>query len=76
MKYGVISIVLRISTHLQLVTILMLLVKYLVIFYVVDLCNKSYVYIMVTTARLMQTIKLLQFDLLTHSLDNFLISLI
>ena len=40
MKYGDISLVLCISTRLQLVTILSLLVKYLVIFHA-DLCNKS-----------------------------------
>ena len=40
-KYGVISLVLCISTRLQLVTILTLLVKYLVIFHA-DPCNKSY----------------------------------
>ena len=43
-KYGVISLVLCISTRLRLVTILSLLVKYLVIFHV-DPCNKSYIYI-------------------------------
>ena len=42
-KYGVISLVLCISTHLRLVTILSLLVKYLVIFHA-DPCNKSYIY--------------------------------
>ena len=41
-KYGVISLVLCISTRLRLVTILSLLMKYLVIFHV-DPCNKSYV---------------------------------
>ena len=41
-KYGVISLVLCISTHLRLVTILTLLVKYLVIFHS-DPCNKSYI---------------------------------
>ena len=40
-KYGVISLVLCISTCLRLVTILSLLVKYLVIFHA-DPCNKSY----------------------------------
>ena len=40
-KYGVISLVLCISTRLRLVTILTLLVKYLVIFHA-DPCNKSY----------------------------------
>ena len=40
-KYGVISLVLCISTHLWLDTILSLLVKYLVIFHA-DPCNKSY----------------------------------
>ena len=40
-KYGVISLVLCISTHLRLMTILLLLVKYLIIFHS-DLCNKSY----------------------------------
>ena len=40
-KYGVISLVLCISTRLRLVTILSLLVKYLVILHA-DLCNKSY----------------------------------
>ena len=40
-KYGVISLVLCISTRLRLVTILSLLVKYLVIFHA-DRCNKSY----------------------------------
>ena len=40
-KYGDISLVLCISTRLQLVTILSLLVKYLVIFHA-DPCNKSY----------------------------------
>ena len=74
-KYGVISLVLCISTRLRLVTILTLLVKYIVIFHT-DPCNKSYIFIMVTMATLMQTTKLLQFDLLTHTLDNFLISLI
>ena len=42
-KYGVISLVLCISTRLRLVTILMLLMKYLVIFHA-DPCNKSYIY--------------------------------
>ena len=41
MKYGVISLVLYISTRLQLMTVLSLLVKYLVIFHA-DPCNKSY----------------------------------
>ena len=41
-KYGDISLILCISTRLQLVTILSLLVKYLVIFHA-DLCNKSYI---------------------------------
>ena len=41
-KYGVISLVLRISTRLRLVTILSLLVKYLVILHA-DPCNKSYI---------------------------------
>ena len=40
-KYGVISLVVCISTRLRLVTILSLLVKYLVIFHA-DPCNKSY----------------------------------
>ena len=40
-KYGVISLVLCISTRLLLVTILSLLVKYLVIFHA-NPCNKSY----------------------------------
>ena len=44
MKYGVISLVLCISTHLRFVTILMLLVKDLVILHA-DPCNKSYIYI-------------------------------
>ena len=39
-KYGVISLVLCISTRLRLVRILSLLVKYLVILHA-DLCNKS-----------------------------------
>ena len=43
-KYGVISLVLCISTRLRLVTILSLLVKYLVILHA-DPCNKSYVYV-------------------------------
>ena len=38
-KYGVISLVLCISTRLRLVTILTLLMKYLVIFHA-DSCNK------------------------------------
>ena len=42
-KYGVISLVLCISTRLWLVTILSLLMKYLVIFHA-DPCNKSYIY--------------------------------
>ena len=42
-KYGVISLVLCISTRLRLVTKLSLLVKYLVIFHA-DPCNKSYIY--------------------------------
>ena len=41
-KYGVITLVLCISTRLRLVTILTLLVKYLVIFHA-DPCNKSYI---------------------------------
>ena len=41
-KYGDISLVLCISTRLRLVTILLLLVKYLVIFHA-DPCNKSYI---------------------------------
>ena len=41
-KYGVISLVLCISTRLRLVTILSLLMKYLVIFHA-DPCNKSYI---------------------------------
>ena len=41
-KYGVISLVLCISTRLRLVTILSLLVKYLVIFHA-DPCNKSHI---------------------------------
>ena len=40
-KYGDISLVLCISTRLRLVTIPLLLTKYLVIFHA-DLCNKSY----------------------------------
>ena len=43
-KYGVISLVLCISTRLRLVTILMSLMKYLVIFQA-DLCNKSYIHL-------------------------------
>ena len=43
-KYGVISLVLCISTRLRLITILSLLVKYGVIFHA-DPCNKSYIYI-------------------------------
>ena len=43
-KYGVISLVLCISTRHRLVTILTLLVKYLVIFHA-DPCNKSYEFI-------------------------------
>ena len=42
-NYGVISLVLCISTRLLLVTILSLLVKYLVIFHA-DPCNKSYIH--------------------------------
>ena len=42
-KYGVISLVLCISTRLRLVTILSLLVKFLVILHA-DLCNKSYIF--------------------------------
>ena len=42
-KYGVISLVLCISTRLRLVTILSLLLKYLVIFHA-NPCNKSYIF--------------------------------
>ena len=42
-KYGVISLVLCISTRLRLVTILSLLVTYLVIFHA-NPCNKSYLF--------------------------------
>ena len=42
-KYGVISLVLCISTRLRLMTILLLLVKYLIIFHA-NPCNKSYIY--------------------------------
>ena len=45
-KYGVVSLVLCISTRLRLMTILTLLMKYLVIFHA-DPCNKS-IYIYVT----------------------------
>ena len=45
-KSGDISLVLCISTRLQLVTILSLLVKYLVILHA-DPCNKSYLYMCV-----------------------------
>ena len=41
-KYGVISLVLCISTRLRFVTILSLFMKYLVIFHA-DPCNKSYI---------------------------------
>ena len=41
-KYGIISLVLCITTRLRLVTILMLLVKYLIIFHA-EPCNKSYI---------------------------------
>ena len=44
-KYGVISLVLCISTRLRLVTILSLLMKYLVTFHA-DPCNKSYIIIL------------------------------
>ena len=43
-KYGVISLVLCISTRLRLMTIVSLLVKYLVTFNA-DPCNKSYDYV-------------------------------
>ena len=43
-KYGVISLVLCISTLLRLVTILTLLMKYFVIFHA-NLCNKSYIFV-------------------------------
>ena len=43
-KYGVISLILCISTRLRLMTILSLLVKYLVIFHA-DPCNKSYIFL-------------------------------
>ena len=49
-KYGVISLVLCISTRLRLVTILTLLVKYLVIFHA-DQCNMSYIYIYIYISR-------------------------
>ena len=45
-KYGVISLVLCISTRLQLVTLLTSFMKYFVIFHAIfhaDLCNKSYI---------------------------------
>ena len=42
-KYGVISLVLCISSRLWLVTILSLLMKYLVIFHA-NPCNKSHIY--------------------------------
>ena len=45
-KYGVISLVLCISTRLRLVTKLSQLVKYLIILHA-DPCNKSYVYMYV-----------------------------
>ena len=45
-KYGIISLVLCISTRLQLVTILTSLMKYLVIFHA-DPCNKYYIYVCV-----------------------------
>ena len=49
-KYGVISLVVCISTRLQLVTILSLLVKYLVILHA-DPCNKSHI---LTCTRMLQ----------------------
>ena len=42
-KYGVISLILSISTRLHVVTILSLLVRYLIIFHA-DPCIKSYIY--------------------------------
>ena len=42
-KYGDISLVRCISTRLRLMIILSLLVKYLVILFHVDPCNKSYI---------------------------------
>ena len=50
MKYGVISLVLCISTRLRLVTILSLLVKYLVICHA-DPCYKSYICVSVAIKR-------------------------
>ena len=47
-KYGDISLVLCICTRLRLVTILSLLVKYLVILHA-DPCNKSYIYIYISS---------------------------
>ena len=45
-KFGVISLVLCISTRLRLVTILSLLMKHLITFHA-NQCNKSYIYIVV-----------------------------
>ena len=49
-KYGVISLVLCISTRLRIVTILSLLVKYLVILHA-DPCNKSYICVSVVVQK-------------------------
>ena len=73
-KYGVISLVLCISTRLRLVTILTLLMKYIVIFHT-DPCNKSYIY-HGYYGNVNANHKIASIYLVTHSLDNFLISLI
>ena len=57
-KYGVISLVLCISTRLWLVTILSLLVKYLVIFHA-NPCNKSYIYIYIESTTVLSDTSLL-----------------
>ena len=49
-KYGVITLVLCISSRLRLVTILTVLMKYLIIFHA-DPCNKSYILYTKTSMR-------------------------
>ena len=62
-KYGVISLVLCISTCLRLVTILSLLVKYLVKFHA-DPCNKSYIH------SIKDIVKMTPFCISSHALAH------
>ena len=70
-KYGDISLVLCISTCLRLATILLLLVKYLVIFHA-DPCNKSYIYIRTSVSNTHAHVSVLRITSRARKWNDFL----